>query len=137
MEEPKEELKSLIINPNMDSNEKLRLINSVYRLGLRYLFEEEIECQLDKLFTELKMEDYDEADLYTISINFQVFRQHGYKLSCDVFNKFKDSSSGKFKEYITTDVRGMFSLYEATQMCIREESILDEAMAFTEAQLMR
>lgn len=137
MEEPKEELKSLIINPNMDSNEKLRLINSVYRLGLRYLFEEEIECQLDKLFTELKMEDYDEADLYTISINFQVFRLHGYKLSCDVFNKFKDSSSGKFKEYITTDVRGMFSLYEATQMCIREESILDEAMAFTEAQLMR
>lgn len=94
----------------MDSNEKLRLINYVYRLGLRYLFEEEIECQLDKLFTELKMEDYDEVDLYTISINFQVFRQHGYKLSCDVFNKFKDSSSGKFKEYITTDVRGMLSL---------------------------
>ncbi|CAH1440143.1 unnamed protein product [Lactuca virosa] len=136
MEQPKEELKSLIINPNMDSNEKLRLINSVYRLGLRYLFEEQIECQLDKLFTKLKMEDYDKADLYTISINFQVFRQHGYKLSCDVFNKFKDSSSGKFKEYITADVRGMLNLYEATQMCMREESILDEAMAFTEAQLM-
>ena len=66
----------------MGSNEKLRLINSVYRLGLRYLFGEEIECQLDKLFKELKMDYYDEADLYTVSINFQVFRQHGYKLSC-------------------------------------------------------
>ncbi|KAI3740727.1 hypothetical protein L2E82_31198 [Cichorium intybus] len=136
MEEPKEEMKRMLICPTMDSNEKLSLINSVYRLGLRYLFVEEIECQLDKLFKELKMEDYDEANLYTTSINFKVFRQHGYNMSCDVFNKFKDHSSGKFKEYLTTDVRGMLSMYEATQVCTRGESILDEAMAFTEAQLM-
>ena len=30
----------------------------------------------------------------------------------------------------------MLSLYEATQLSIKGESILDEAMAFTEAQLM-
>nr|AZI95569.1 germacrene A synthase [Cichorium endivia]AZI95581.1 germacrene A synthase [Cichorium intybus] len=136
MEEPKEGLKRMLMNPTVDSNAKLSLINSVYRLGLRYHFAEEIKCQLDKLFMELKMEDYDEADLYTISINFKVFRQHGYKLSCDVFNKFKDHSSGKFNEYITADVRGMLSMYEATQVCTTGEYILDEAMAFTEAQLM-
>ncbi|CAI9270057.1 unnamed protein product [Lactuca saligna] len=93
IDEPKEELRRLIINVNMDSNAKLCLINSVYRLGLRYMFREEIECQLDKLFKELNMEDYDQADLHTVSTNFQVFRQHGYNLSCDVFNKFKDHSS--------------------------------------------
>ncbi|XP_042751764.1 10-epi-juneol synthase isoform X1 [Lactuca sativa] len=136
IDEPKEELRRLIINVNMDSNAKLCLINSVYRLGLRYMFREEIECQLDKLFKELNMEDYDQADLHTVSTNFQVFRQHGYKLSCDVFNKFKDHSSGKFKEYITADVRGMLSFYESTQLRIRGESILDEAIVFTEAHLV-
>ncbi|PWA71765.1 10-epi-junenol synthase [Artemisia annua] len=81
------------------------------------------------------MKDYDKADLYTISTNFQVFRQHGYKLSCDVFNKFKDSRSCKFHDYTLTDVRGLLSFYESTQLRIRGESILDEAMEFTKAQL--
>ena len=79
---PKEELKRMIVDPNMDSNEKLKLINCVYRLGLNYMFNEEIDNQLDKLYKELKIEDYDEADLCTVSLYFQVFRQHGYRLSC-------------------------------------------------------
>lgn len=82
IEKPKEELRRLIMNPTMDANEKLSLINSVYRLALTYLFREEIDGQLDKLFKELDMKDYDVADLYTISVNFQVLRQHGYNLSC-------------------------------------------------------
>nr|A0A1L2D3T3.1 RecName: Full=10-epi-juneol synthase; AltName: Full=Tau-cadinol synthase; AltName: Full=Terpene synthase 1; Short=IhsTPS1 [Inula hupehensis]AMQ26035.1 10-epi-junenol synthase [Inula hupehensis] len=137
IEKQKQELRRLIIDPSMDSNKKLSLINSVYRLGLTYLFEEEIEGQLDKLFKEIDMQEAcNEADLYTISVNFQVFRQHGYKLSCNVFNKFKDyTSDHKFKEYIMADVRGMLGLYESTQLRIRGETILEEAFAFTESQL--
>lgn len=135
MVKPKEELKRMIVDPKMDSNEKLKLINCVYRLGLKYMFNEEIDNELDKLYKELKIEDYDEADLCTVSLNFQVFRQHGYRLSCDVFNKFKDFSSGKFKEYITRDVKGLLSFYESTHLRIHGETILDEAFAFTEARL--
>ncbi|KAJ9557520.1 hypothetical protein OSB04_012134 [Centaurea solstitialis] len=135
MEEPKKEMRKLILDPTMDSNTKLSLIYSVHRLGLTYLFLKEIEDQLDKLFNELNLQDYDEADLYTISINFQVFRHLGYKLSCDVFNKFKDSSSGTFKQYVTTDVKGMLGLYESAQLRLRGEFILDEALAFAETQL--
>ncbi|GKF07487.1 germacrene A synthase, partial [Tanacetum coccineum] len=40
---PKEELRSLILSQNLDSNEKLCLFNYLYRLGLTYLFVEEIE----------------------------------------------------------------------------------------------
>lgn len=54
----------------------------------------------------------------------------------DVFNKFKDHSSGKFRDYIKSDVRGILSFYESAQLSIRGESILDEALVFTEAQLM-
>ncbi|PWA35899.1 terpene synthase 8 [Artemisia annua] len=86
---------------------------------------------------QLNLIDYQEADLYTISIHFQVFRSHGYKLSCDVFNKFKDCNTGAFKEDIVADVRGMLTFYESTQLRIREESILDEAFSFTEAQLIK
>ncbi|KAJ0694634.1 putative lyase [Helianthus annuus] len=135
MGQPKEELRRLILNPLIDSNEKLSLIYSVYRLGLAYLFTKDIDGQIDKLFNQLNMQDYDEADLYTISIHFQVFRIFGYKFSCEVFNKFKDFSSGEFKEDITTDVRGMMSFYESSQLRIRGESILDEAIAFTETKL--
>ncbi|KAI3760922.1 hypothetical protein L1987_51325 [Smallanthus sonchifolius] len=123
------------IKPYCDSNEKLSLIFSVSRLGLTYLFSNEIDGQLDKLFNQLNLQDYQEADLYTTSLHFQVFRSFGYKFSCDVFNKFKDFSSGEFKEDMTTDVRGMLSFYESSQLRIRGESILDEAFAFTETKL--
>ncbi|XP_071687884.1 10-epi-juneol synthase-like [Rutidosis leptorrhynchoides] len=134
-EEPKEEVKRLINDQTIDPNAKLSLIYSVYRLGLRYLFIEEIDSQLHKLFKDLTMEDYEETTLYTMSINFHVFRQHGYKVSCDVFKKFKDYSSGKFKDDIKSDVRGILSLYEAAQLSIHGESILDEALVFAKAQL--
>ncbi|GKB67386.1 germacrene A synthase [Tanacetum coccineum] len=135
MEKPKEEVRKLIVDPTMDSNEKLGLIYSVHRLGLTYMFLQEIESQLDKLFNEFSLQDYEEVDLYTISINFQVFRHLGYKLPCDVFNKFKDASSGTFKESITSDVRGMLGLYESAQLRIRGEKILDEASVFIEGKL--
>ncbi|MFS7965094.1 Alpha-copaene synthase [Helianthus anomalus] len=50
MEQPKEQVRRLILNPAIDSNEKLSLIYYVYRLGLTYLFSKDIDSQLDKLF---------------------------------------------------------------------------------------
>nr|QIK00169.1 sesquiterpene synthase 3 [Senecio scandens var. incisus] len=135
IEEHKEEMRSFITNPTIDSNAKLSFIYSVYRLGLTYLFMKEIDDQLDTLFTEINMQDYVEVDLHTISIHFQVFRNHGYRFSCDVFNKFKDCSSGTFKEDIISDVRGMLSFYESAQLRIKGETILDEAFIFTESNL--
>ncbi|XP_071703494.1 germacrene A synthase short form-like isoform X1 [Rutidosis leptorrhynchoides] len=135
MEEVKEELRRLIVDPSTDSNKKLGLIYSTHRIGLAYMFLQEIKGQLNSLFKEFKLQDYAEFDLYTISTNFQIFRHLGFKLPCDVFNKFKDAGSGTFKSYITTDVKGMLSLYEAAQMRLRGESILDEAVTFVENQL--
>lgn len=52
-----------------------------------------------------------------------------------MFNKFKDNTSGAFKEDISTDVKGMLGLYESSQLRTRGESILDEASSFTETKL--
>ncbi|KAK9080878.1 hypothetical protein SSX86_000020 [Deinandra increscens subsp. villosa] len=131
MEQPKEQVRRLILGSTIDSNEKLSLIYYVYRLGLTYLFSKDnIDAQLDTLFN--LQEDYNQTDLYTTSLHFQIFRIFGYRFSCDVF---KDFSTSEFKETISKDVRGMISLYESAQLRIREESILDEAMAFTETKL--
>lgn len=82
MEEPKEQVRRLIMDPTIDSNKKLSLIYSVHRLGLTYMFLKEIESQLEQLFKDFNLEDYVEVDLYTTSINFQAFRHLGYKLPC-------------------------------------------------------
>nr|XP_048323782.1 (-)-germacrene D synthase-like [Ziziphus jujuba var. spinosa] len=60
--------------------------------------------------------------------------QHGYYISCDVFNKFKDGE-GNFKASLAIDVSGLLSLYEAAHLRIRGEEILDEAIAFTTTHL--
>lgn len=52
----------------------------------------------------------------------------------DVFEKFKDNE-GKFKASLITDVQSMLSLYEAAQLALPGEDILDEAIAFTTTNL--
>ncbi|KDP25763.1 hypothetical protein JCGZ_23933 [Jatropha curcas] len=121
--------------PTSDPVEKIVSIDSLCRLGISYHFEDEIEENLNKIFNNqpnfLNENDY---DLYTVAVIFRVFRQHGFKISSDVFNKFKDSD-GKFKESLLSDVKGILSLFEATHLSMPNESILDEALAFTKAFL--
>ena len=51
-----------------------------------------------------------------------------------MFDKFTNND-GKFKKSLIDDVRGMLSLYEAAYLRVKGESILDEALAFTKANL--
>ncbi|XP_021300340.1 probable terpene synthase 6 [Herrania umbratica] len=130
----KKKVKDMLSAPS-DQVEKIFLINSLCRLGVSYNFENEIEEQLRSLFVSLSkhMDDKD-YDLETVASIFQVFRLHGYRMRCDVFNKFKDGG-GDFKEVLATDVKGIVSLYEASQFRINGENILDEALVFTTKHL--
>ncbi|RXI03549.1 hypothetical protein DVH24_004201 [Malus domestica] len=51
-----------------------------------------------------------------------------------MFNKFKDDD-GKFKESLVNNVIGLLSLYEATQLRVHGEDILEEALTFTTTHL--
>lgn len=46
-------------------------------------------------------------------------------------------ANGGFKENLSTDVRGLLSLYEATQVRTHKDDILEEALAFTTVHLKR
>ncbi|KAJ4825039.1 hypothetical protein Tsubulata_009703, partial [Turnera subulata] len=123
----KEDVKQMLMSCS-DSVEKVKLIDTLNRLGVSYHFEEYIEKQLDQIFHGHPhlLEDYD-YDLRTTADVFRAFRQHGYKI-------FKDED-GKFKESLLGDTEGILSLYEASHLRMHGEPILDEALAFTKTHL--
>ncbi|KAF3453549.1 hypothetical protein FNV43_RR03989 [Rhamnella rubrinervis] len=143
VEKLKEEVKEMV----MDSEEKplqqtLELIDAIQRLGVAYHFESEIEKVIEKMHHKYYCssgffnKEGHQNDLYTVALWFRLLRQHGYYISPDAFNKFKDrEGNNKFKETLKNDVVGMLSLYEAAQLRIRGEEILDGALAFTTTHL--
>ncbi|KAJ4945400.1 hypothetical protein NE237_014245 [Protea cynaroides] len=132
VEELKEEVRRMLAVDANDSSKKLKLIDSLQRLGVAYHFEGEIEEALKQIHDAPN--GFDEIDLYTMALQFRLLRQHGYNVQCDAFNRFKDKK-GSFKEELIKDVPGMLCLYEASYMRIHGEDILDEALVFTTTQL--
>ncbi|XP_050214542.1 probable terpene synthase 6 [Mercurialis annua] len=131
----KKVVKEMLRASRRELMENIEFINLLCRLGVSYQFENEIDEQLNHTFIALPdLLDQKDYDLYELAILFRVLRQHGYKMSCDVFNKFKNIH-GEFKESMTNDVRGLLSLYEATFLSVHEEDILDEALVFTRHHL--
>ncbi|KAJ6854512.1 hypothetical protein NC651_039437 [Populus alba x Populus x berolinensis] len=109
-----------------DPVEHIEFINLLCRLAVSYHFDDEIENSLPDL-----LEKHD-LDLYTGSLLFRVLRQHGFKMPCVVFDKFKDTN-GEFKKTIINDVKGILGLYEASFLSVHGEQVLDEALVFTKA----
>ncbi|KAK9029436.1 hypothetical protein V6N11_026553 [Hibiscus sabdariffa] len=129
----KKMVKNMLMSSRDDPIENILLINSLLRLGVSYHFEIEIEEQLSHLFATFSIDSKD-YDLHTVAVVFQVFRSHGYKMSCDVFKKFKNGD-GMFKEEVASNTEGIISLYEACQWGMHQEHILDEALTFTTLHL--
>ncbi|KAL4273924.1 hypothetical protein GQ457_13G000940 [Hibiscus cannabinus] len=131
----KEKVKDMLMASAADPIHNVKLIDTLLRLGVSYHFENDIQNQLETIFSSLQnLFSGDGHDLNTTSIVFRVFRQYGFKMSCVVFNKFTDTD-GKFKEALTHDVKGMLNLYEAAYLRIHGENVLEEALAFTTANL--
>ncbi|KAI0530715.1 hypothetical protein KFK09_000263 [Dendrobium nobile] len=132
VEELVREVKNLLNNTYEDELQCLELIDSLQRLGVGYHFEEEIDKRLREIHHHNgKIEG---NDLQAVALKFRLLRQHGYNVSSDVFNKYKDDE-GKFKNNLANNVRGLLSLYEACFLSTHEDDILDEALNFTKHHL--
>ncbi|KAG6385961.1 hypothetical protein SASPL_154844 [Salvia splendens] len=107
----------------------MNLIDTLERLGISYHFEKEIEEKLLHLFN-LNTDYSDESfDLYTVALHFRLFRQHGHRISSDIFGRWMDVN-GKFHEGLKNDGKGLLSLYEASYLRTRRETALDDALEF-------
>ncbi|KAK8272363.1 hypothetical protein V6Z11_D11G325800 [Gossypium hirsutum] len=131
-EELKEEVRRMI-KVVMDDEllYKLRLIDTIKRLGVSYHFEREIEEVLLNIYEH----DYkDDQTLETTSLQFRLLRENGLGVPCEWFHKFKDDD-GNFNMSLTSDVKGLLELYEASHLRVHGEDILEEALGFTTTHL--
>ncbi|KAK3427095.1 hypothetical protein EUGRSUZ_F03400 [Eucalyptus grandis] len=137
IEKLKGEVKKMLTDIMDKPLKKLHLIDQIQRLGIEYHFEREIDEQLEQIhksYSRLDHEDFKVDDLHIVALIFRLLRQHGYNISSEVFDKFKDSK-GNFRESLISDVRGLLSLYEACHLRCHGDSILDEALPFATTHL--
>ncbi|KAL1548356.1 (-)-5-epieremophilene synthase stps2 [Salvia divinorum] len=134
VEECKKEVLDMMTAAGNNLVEAMNLIDTLERLGISYHFEPEIEETLQHFFN--LNTDYSDGyyDLYTVSLHFRLFRQHGHRISSDIFGRWM-GVNGKFQEDLKNDGKGLLSLYEASYLRTRGETILDDALEFATTTL--
>nr|GEU65056.1 (3S,6E)-nerolidol synthase 1-like [Tanacetum cinerariifolium] len=118
------------------SSEPLDMVDALQKLCINHYYEDEIGLILKLLYARMSNNgDYKhDKSLYEVSLSFRILRQEGYYVSADVFADFKQKD-GKFKEEIAQDVKGLMALYEASQLSLDGERILEEASDFSSGAL--
>nr|AFQ20808.1 S-(+)-linalool synthase [Cinnamomum osmophloeum] len=111
--------------------EQMVMIDNLQRLGIDYHFREEIES----ILCSLSENDDAISSIHDVALRFRLLREHGYYASPDVFNSFKDKE-GRFKLQLTTDIKGLMSLYESSKLSTEGEDILDEVNDFASKNLI-
>ncbi|XP_010061274.2 (-)-germacrene D synthase-like [Eucalyptus grandis] len=136
IERLKGEVRKMLTGAMDKPSQKLNLIDEIQRLGFAYHFEHEIDEQLEQIhrsYFEFHYGDNDD-NLHTVAVLFRLLRQQGYNVSCEIFNRFKDSE-GNFNKSSIADVQGMLSLFEACHLSYHGDDILNDALAFTISHL--
>ncbi|GAV89482.1 Terpene_synth domain-containing protein/Terpene_synth_C domain-containing protein, partial [Cephalotus follicularis] len=113
-----------------DHFEGLTMIDAVQRLGIDHYFQEEIEEILKRQYMTTNTNGGHTNDLYEVALRFRLLRQEGYRVSPNVFKDFKNKE-GKIDKNVIEDIKGLMSLYEASNLSILEEDVLDEAQVFS------
>ncbi|KAI3959552.1 hypothetical protein MKX01_025068 [Papaver californicum] len=106
---------------------KLELIDVIQRLGMGYLFEEEIK---GNIYDERHIDTWKKDNLHATALSFRLLRQYGFQVFQDVFYDYKHAR-GDFQESVAEDVKGMLGLYEAAHIVSKGEQALEDAIFFT------
>ncbi|XP_030519147.2 (3S,6E)-nerolidol synthase 1-like [Rhodamnia argentea] len=107
--------------------ESLIIVDTIQRLGVESLFREQIKAILRWQYTHFSSLNHGKDDVYEIALRFRLLRQEGYYVPAAVFERFNDKING----FVEGNIKGMMELYEASQMSIEGEDILDKAEDFS------
>nr|WOZ50755.1 terpene synthase [Boswellia serrata] len=113
-----------------DRFEGLAIVDAVQRLGIDYLFQDEIEEILRRQYVISKTHGFQLYDLQETALRFRLLRQGGYYVPADMFSSFTNKE-GKIKQEVGEDINGLIGLYEASQLSLVGEDVLDEARDFS------
>ncbi|KAL6520244.1 Trehalose-6-P synthase/phosphatase complex synthase subunit [Orobanche minor] len=130
LEKQKEKVKELLAQTLDDSTLKMDLIDAIQRLGVSYHFEKEIDESLRQIHQTYCQSQSSEDDARVLALRFRLLRQQGYRVSCDVLEKFVilDKEGNLNASLMNNDVEGLLSFYEASNYGINGEEILDKAL---------
>ncbi|MBA0569524.1 hypothetical protein Golob_003245 [Gossypium lobatum] len=133
-----------------DPLQGLTMIDAIQRLGIDHHFQHEIEQVLQRQFMlSANGNGFHNYDLHEVALRFRLLRQEGYFVPAGplvkliycfvhagVFNRFRDRE-GSFRHELCRDIKGLIELYEASQLGIDGEDILDEAREFSSQSLRK
>ncbi|XP_060216026.1 (R)-linalool synthase TPS5, chloroplastic-like isoform X1 [Lycium barbarum] len=128
--ELKEEMKKMMVDERSEELEKLELIDNLQRLGVSYHFKDEIKQLLGTIHLSVAPGD----PLYSAALKFRLLRQHGFHISQDILNDFKDENDN-LKQSFCNDTKGLLQLYEASFLSTETETTLKNATRFTVVHL--
>ncbi|XP_025828756.1 (S)-beta-bisabolene synthase-like [Panicum hallii] len=117
----------------MSMADTVKLVDTLERLGIDNHFIKEIDEALCRVHDE-ELDFGNSNDLHVVALRFRLLRQHGFWVSADVFDKFRDGT-GSFNMNLSNDPRGLLSLYNAAHMAVPGEMVLDDAITFTRRHL--
>ncbi|XP_039160567.1 probable terpene synthase 12 [Eucalyptus grandis] len=132
-----QEVRSAMKDESAELSTILALVDDIQRLGLVFLFEEDVKRALRRYHSpDGGYKNRDQKTLHGTALFFRILRQNGFEVSPDVFRIFMDER-GTFMESLGRDVEGLLSLYEASHLAFEEEGILLEAKEFAVKHLKR
>ncbi|KAH0468187.1 hypothetical protein IEQ34_003220 [Dendrobium chrysotoxum] len=129
----------------IDTYERNWMIDTIQRLGIDHHFRKEISNTLDFLYRNLRKDgfawgrDAIVTDIDDTCMGLRLLRLHGYPISPDVLEYFKDVD-GTFLCYMGETHKGVsdfFSLYRFSQIAFLGEKILKQTKNFTEQHLIK
>ncbi|CAI9087701.1 OLC1v1021845C3 [Oldenlandia corymbosa var. corymbosa] len=123
---------------------ELCLVDVIQRLRIDHHFQHEIDALLRRYYCNyLSMKSHFRTisisgsdSLYEDSLAFRLLRQEGYYVAPDVFNRFIDCE-GRFNIMRNEkgDIKSLMELYEAAQLGVEGEDILEDAAKFSSERL--
>ncbi|XP_047983709.1 (R)-limonene synthase-like isoform X2 [Salvia hispanica] len=124
-----------LLHQELEANRWLELIDDLQQLCLSHHFDQEINQILNSIYYENTC-NTKKRDLYSTALEFRLLREHGFQVSQDVFDCFKNEN-GDFISSLGNDIRGLLQLYEASFLLTQGEETLELAHKFSTKYLQR
>uniref|UniRef100_A0ACD6ACK4 Uncharacterized protein n=1 Tax=Avena sativa TaxID=4498 RepID=A0ACD6ACK4_AVESA len=131
MDELKEDVHSLFETLKGSAMEEMNLVETLQRLGIDHLFQEQIHTVLE----EIHQSESNSGSLYEVALRFRLLREHGLWVSQDVFDQFRGEDGSLNKDIVAIEQRGVLCFYNAAYLAVHGESELDEAISFAREHL--